>query len=127
MYFQNWYLIDPIMSLVIVLVIVASTWGLLRESIGLALNAVPAHIDISSIEHYLQECSGVADIHDLHIWGMSTTEAALTVHLVMPGGYPGDAFFDEICDSLNTDFSIHHATLQFELGTTRHNCSLTER
>lgn len=124
MYYLNWYLIDPIMSVIIVLVIVVGTWGLLRESIGLALNAVPSHIDVPSVEEYLRKCPGVADIHDLHIWGMSTTETALTVHLVMPTGHPGDVFLDEISDTLKSRFAIHHATLQIEMGTSEHNCTL---
>jgi cobalt-zinc-cadmium efflux system protein len=72
----------------------------------------------------LRNLHGVADIHDLHIWGMSTTESALTVHLVMPAGYPGDAVIDEITQALNQRFSVHHSTLQIEQGTTQHACSL---
>ncbi len=123
--FTGWYWLDPIISLVIVAVIVVGTWGLLRESVQLALNAVPAHIDVPAIDAYLRECSGVTDVHDLHIWGMSTTESALTVHLVMPGGYPGDVFMDDIMQILKERFSVHHSTLQIEHGTTRHACSLS--
>jgi cobalt-zinc-cadmium efflux system protein len=110
--------------LLIVAVIVIGTWGLLRESLQLALSAIPAHIDADALETYLRQCSGVADIHDLHIWGMSTTESALTVHLVMPEGYPGDAFMDDIMCTLRERFSIQHSTLQVERGTTNHACSL---
>lgn len=124
MMFTGWYWLDPVTSLVIVAVIVAGTWGLLRESLQLALNAVPAHIDVSEVEAYLRQCPGVTDIHDLHIWGMSTTESALTVHLVMPEGYPGDAFMDVIMHTLNERFSVHHSTLQVEQGTTSHTCAL---
>jgi cobalt-zinc-cadmium efflux system protein len=124
MIFTNWYWLDPMISLVIVLVIVIGTWGLLRESLRLALSAVPANIDALAIDTYLRQCHGVTDIHDLHIWGMSTIESALTVHLVMPKGYPGDAFMDEIIHTLKTRFSIHHSTLQIEQGTTHHVCSL---
>jgi len=95
-----------------------------RESLQLALNAIPAHIDGAAIETYLRQCRGVADIHDLHIWGMSTTESALTVHLVMPEGYPGDAFMDDIIGTLRDEFSIQHSTLQVEQGTTDHSCVL---
>ncbi len=126
-FYTHWYLIDPIMSLVIVLVIVIGTWGLLRESVTLALNAVPAHIDISSIEAYLRNCMGIVDIHDLHIWGMSTTETALTVHLVMPCGYPGDEFLDEISNTLKSRFAITHSTLQVELGLSEHRCTLHQQ
>lgn len=122
MIFTDWYWLDPVISLAIVTVIVISTWGLLRESIQLALSAVPAHIDVAAMETYLRQCHGVTDIHDLHIWGMSTTESALTVHLVMPDGYPGDAFIDDIVQTLKERFSVHHCTLQVEQGTTNHSC-----
>lgn len=124
MMFTGWFWLDPVTSLLIVAVIVAGTWGLLRESLQLALNAVPAHIDVSEVEAYLRQCPGVTDIHDLHIWGMSTTESALTVHLVMPEGYPGDTFMDVIMHTLNERFSVHHCTLQVEQGTTSHTCAL---
>lgn len=124
MLYTGWYWLDPLVSLAIVAVIVIGTWGLLRESLQLALNAIPAHIDAAAVEDYLRQCAGVADIHDLHIWGMSTTESALTVHLVMPGGYPGDAFMDDIMCTLREKFSIHHSTLQVEQGTTDHVCVL---
>jgi cobalt-zinc-cadmium efflux system protein len=107
-----------------VAVIVIGTWGLLRESVQLALSAVPAHIDIFAVESYLRQIPGVTDTHDLHIWGMSTTESALTVHLVMPGGYPGDACLDDIARMLKERFSVQHSTLQVELGTTEHACAL---
>jgi cobalt-zinc-cadmium efflux system protein len=120
----GWYWLDPLVSLVIVAVILIGTWGLLRESLHLALNAVPPHIDLSAVADYLRELPGVTDIHDLHIWGMSTTESALTVHLVMPDGYPGDSVIDGITRALNERFSMHHSTLQIEQGTTQHACSL---
>jgi cobalt-zinc-cadmium efflux system protein len=124
MSFTGWYWLDPMLSLLIVAVIVVGTWGLLRESLQLALSAVPAHIDVIAVEAHLRESIGVTDIHDLHIWGMSTTESALTVHLVMPEGYPGDAFMDNIMRTLKERFSIQHSTLQVEQGTTHHACAL---
>ena len=124
MLFTGWYWLDPLVSLVIVAVILVGTWGLLRESMHLALNAVPPHIDLSAVADYLRKLPGVADIHDLHIWGMSTTESALTVHLVMPAGYPGDGVVDGITQALKQRFSVHHSTLQIEQGTTQHACSL---
>lgn len=124
MIYTGWYWLDAVVSLVIVAVIVAGTWGLLRESMQLALSAVPARIDVPALEDYLKQCPGVTDIHDLHIWGMSTTESALTVHLVMPDGYPGDAFMDDIMCTLNERFFIGHSTLQVEQGTTDHRCAL---
>lgn len=124
MLLTGWYWLDPLISIAIVVVIVFGTWGLLRESVQLALNAVPANIESDAIAAYLRERAGVTDIHDLHIWGMSTTESALTVHMVMPDGYPGDAFMDEIMGELKARFSIHHSTLQIEQGTTDHSCIL---
>lgn len=124
MLLTGWYWLDPLISIAIVVVIVVGTWGLLRESVQLALNAVPANIESDAIAAYLRERAGVTDIHDLHIWGMSTTESALTVHMVMPDGYPGDAFMDEIMGELKARFSIHHSTLQIEQGTTDHSCIL---
>ena len=124
MLYTDWFWLDPVVSLVIVLVIVISTWGLLRESMQLALVAVPAHIDVSEVATYLRQCQGVTDLHDLHVWGMSTTESALTTHLVMPAGYPGDAFIDTIVKTLKERFSIQHCTLQVEQGTTHHACAL---
>jgi cobalt-zinc-cadmium efflux system protein len=72
----------------------------------------------------LRQLAGVTDIHDLHIWGLSTTETALTAHLVMPCGYPGDAFMDDVAQTLKDRYSVHHSTLQIEQGTTNHACSL---
>jgi cobalt-zinc-cadmium efflux system protein len=125
MLYTGWYWLDPTISLVIVVVILIGTWGLLRDSLQLALSAVPAQIDVPAIDAYLCQLEGVTDIHDLHIWGLSTTETALTVHLVMPNGHPGDTFLDEIVQTLEERHSIHHSTLQIELGATDHACSLT--
>ena len=124
MLITGWYWLDPAISLVIVAVILVGTWGLLRESVHLALDAVPPHIDVAAVASYLETLPGVAALHDLHIWGMSTTESALTVHLVMPGGYPDDNAIDSITRTLAERFSIHHSTLQVEQGTTQHACSL---
>ena len=120
----GWNWLDPAISLVIVAVILVGTWGLLRESLHLALDAVPPHIDVAAVAAHLGALPGVATLHDLHIWGMSTTEAALTVHLVMPAGYPGDAEVDAIAAGLAQRFGIRHSTLQVELGTTEHACCL---
>jgi cobalt-zinc-cadmium efflux system protein len=122
--YTNWNWLDPVASLIIVSIIVIGTWGLLRASMRLALNAAPEHIDVVAVETYLRECEGVSDIHDLHIWAISTTECALTVHLVMPAGYPGDAYMDNIMHTLSERFNIHHNTLQVEQGTTNHRCLL---
>ena len=122
--YTGWHWLDPAISLAIVMVIVFGTWSLLREAVKLALIAVPAHIDVNALETYLRQCDGVTDIHDLHIWGMSTTESALTVHLVMPAGFPGDMFMDMIAHTLKEQFSVQHCTLQIEQGTTQHSCTL---
>ncbi len=118
----GWFWLDPGLSLAIVVVIVIGTWGLLRDSLQLALSAVPGQVDASAIDSYLRQLDGVTDLHDLHIWGLSTTETALTVHLVMPGGYPGDTFIDDIAHTLEERHSVHHCTLQIEQGTTHHAC-----
>ena len=124
MWWTRWYWLDPLVSLLIVGVVVYGTWSLLRESVQLALNAVPEHIDVRAVATYLRQLPGVTDVHDLHVWGMSTTETALTAHLVMPDGYPGDAAIDDITRTLATRFTVHHSTLQVEQGTTDHACSL---
>lgn len=124
MVYQGWYWADPAISLVVVAVIMFGTWGLLRESMQLALNAVPANIDLPAINQYLRQYPGVTDIHDLHVWGISTTESALTVHVVMPNGHPGDNILDNITHELEHHFNIKHSTIQIEQGTTKHTCSL---
>ena len=106
--------IDPATSLVIVGVIAASTWGLLRESIAMSLHAAPPGVDPEAIAAFLREAPEVADIHDLHVWPMSTTETALTVHLLVPSGYPGDVFTTSLCAELKARFRIDHATVQIE-------------
>ena len=111
---QTW--IDPVISLVIVAVILWSTWGLLSESLVMAMGAVPARIDPDRVEAALAELPGVTRVHDLHIWPISTTEAALTAHLVIPGGHPGDAFLIALQHRLAHDFGIDHITVQIELG-----------
>ena len=112
--FTGWTWIDPVISLGVCGVVVWGTWGLLRESAALALDAVPPGIDPARVRAHLETLPAVASIHDLHIWAMSTTENALTVHLVMPGGHPGDDFLAGACHELNHRFGIGHATLQIE-------------
>ena len=122
----GWTWLDPAVSLAIVLVIVWGTWSLLRESVQMAMAAVPDSVDADAIQRFLAARPGVAEVHDLHIWAMSTTETALTAHLVMPGGYPGDGAIDAIVAELRKEHGIHHCTLQVEEGTTRHDCALAE-
>ncbi|WP_244859525.1 cation diffusion facilitator family transporter [Nitrosospira sp. NRS527] len=120
----GWFWLDPVISLIIITVVIYSTWGLFRDSVQLILSAVPAHIDIAAIDTYLRRQPGVMDVHDLHVWGLSTTESALTVHLVMPEGYPGDTFMDEIRNTLEVQYAIHHSTLQIEQGFVSHACHI---
>lgn len=108
--------IDPALSLIIVAVILWSTWGLLRDSLTMALHAVPPGIDPDRVEAMLAGLPGVERVHDLHIWPMSTTEVALTAHLLIPSGFPGDAFLNDAEHRLAHDFGIGHATLQIEVG-----------
>ncbi len=108
--------IDPALSLLIVAVILWSTWGLLRDSVTMALHAVPPGIDAEQVEQTLATLPGVARVHDLHIWPMSTTQVALTAHLQMPDGHPGDAFLNDAQYRLAHDFGINHMTLQIEIG-----------
>ena len=111
----GWLWIDPIVSLVINGVIVWGTWGLLRDSVGMSMAAVPAQIDPAAVRTFLSARTGVVDVHDLHIWPMSTTENALTCHLVLPNGHPGDAFLHELAADLAQRFRINHTTVQIEV------------
>ncbi|MBI5319967.1 cation diffusion facilitator family transporter [Bradyrhizobium sp.] len=111
---QMW--IDPLMSLLICAVIFWSTYGLLRSSVSMSLDAVPAGISAEAVKEFLRKQPGVTQVHDLHIWPISTTETALTCHVVMPAGHPGDRFLIETAHRLAHDFSIGHATLQIEIS-----------
>jgi cobalt-zinc-cadmium efflux system protein len=102
-------------------VILVGTWGLLRDSIDLSLDAVPRHIDPAAVEAFLASLPGVPAVHDLHIWAMSTTEVALTVHLVKPDAVVDDALLSRIGAELSARFGIGHATVQLELGD--HGCA----
>lgn len=111
----GWQWLDPTVSLLIAIVIFWTTWGLLRDSVSMSLAGVPPSVDMTAIERYLRELSGVTDVRDLHVWPLSTTETALTCHLVMPTGYPGDVFFATVRHELDHRFDIDHATIQFEM------------
>ena len=112
----SWRWIDPVVSLVVAAVIVWGTWSLLRDSVNLALQAVPAGIDPGEVRTLLAALPGVSSLHDLHIWPVGTTETALTCHLMMPAGHPGDAFLARAAHQLADRFGIRHATLQIETG-----------
>jgi len=123
MMLTGWLWLDPLASLIICAVIVWATWSLLRDSVFMSLDAVPAEIDPGAVRQFLAAQPGVDSVHDLHIWSMSTTEIALTAHLVMSGGHPGDAFIHALCEQLEHRFSICHPTIQIELDA--HNaCEL---
>ncbi|MFN3459274.1 MAG: cation diffusion facilitator family transporter [Novosphingobium sp.] len=115
--------IDPVTSLAIVGIIAVGTWGLLKDSLRMGLHAVPPGIDEQRVRHFLNSLNGVEAVHDLHIWPMSTTETALTAHLVMPGGHPGDNFLHQLAHELEHDFGIGHATVQVET-IDGHECAL---
>ena len=121
----GWLWLDPAVSLFVSAVIVFGTWGLMKSAIGLALDAVPEGVDAAAVRAHLLDIRGVTGLHDLHIWGMSTTETALTCHLVMPDGHPGDATLNGIAQQLHDRFGIHHATIQIELADTEEACLLT--
>jgi cobalt-zinc-cadmium efflux system protein len=110
------YWIDPALSLIVVAIIVRGTWGLLRESTALAMDAVPPGIDAAAVAAYLKAQPGVTTVHDLHIWPMGATDTALTAHLICPAGHPGDAALADIAHGLDDRFGIGHATLQVETG-----------
>jgi len=120
--FTDWLWLDPVMSLVVAVIIGIGTWGLLRESLSLALDAVPANIHPAKVEAYLASLPGIEAVHDLHIWAMSTTEIALTVHLVKPDAVIDDLLLVQINNELRELFGIQHTTVQFERGDTSHPC-----
>jgi cobalt-zinc-cadmium efflux system protein len=118
----GWTWLDPALSLAIGVVIAAGTWGLLRESLDLAMDAVPAGIDPVRVEAWLTALPGVIAVHDLHIWGMSTSEVALTAHLVACPGAVDDAALHRAAAGLQASFGIGHSTLQVEVGDPADGC-----
>lgn len=116
MMFTGWLWLDPIVSLVISILIIFGTWSLLKDSFDLALHAAPKHISTAKVKAYLTSLTDVKEVHDLHIWGMSTKETALTAHLLMCGAHPGDKFLKDVAHKLEHDFRISHCTIQIEVG-----------
>jgi cobalt-zinc-cadmium efflux system protein len=122
--FTGWLWLDPLSSVLIAIVITIGTWSLLKDSLNLALDAVPASVDRARIEQFLAAQAGVCEVHDLHIWAMSTTEVALTAHLVRPDLPTDDAFLSNIAHELREHYGVQHATLQIEQGDPRYPCHL---
>jgi len=116
----KWF--DPLSSLLIAVVIFWSTWGLLRDSLNLAIDAVPRDLDPGEVRQWLSDQPGVEGMHDLHIWPMSTTDTALTAHLLMPVPPPDDEFLHDLAQQLHERFKISHATFQIERGNHEHPC-----
>jgi len=112
--FTDWHWIDPVASLVINAVIIVATWRLLRQSLAMALDLVPENVDAPAVRKFLETQRGVSAVHDLHIWPLSTTRTALTVHLEMPDGPGGDTFLHQLCENLHAEFGIEHCTIQIE-------------
>ncbi|MEW6124063.1 MAG: cation diffusion facilitator family transporter [Pseudomonadota bacterium] len=113
----GWLWLDPVVSLAIAAAIILGTWGLFRDSVDMAMDAVPSGIDAAAVKAFLAARPGVSEVHDLHIWALSTTENAMTVHLVRPGAALDDAFLMETADALKEKFRIGHAAIQVEAGT----------
>ena len=112
--FTGWLWLDSLTSVIINVIIVIGTWSLLRDSFNLAMDAVPAHVDLAAVRNYLAALPNVSAVHDLHIWAMSTTQVALTAHLVIPNESPGDDFLRNVCAHLQNTFGIEHSTIQIE-------------
>lgn len=123
----GWLWLDPAMSLIVVGVIAVGTWDLLRESVDLALDAVPGNVDAAKIDDYFTNLAGVREVHDLHIWGMSTTDVALTAHLIKPQVADDDVFLKQISKDLHDRFGIEHPTIQIERGHGPTPCGLAAK
>ncbi len=121
--FTGWLWLDPVVSLMIVTIIFIGTWGLLKDSFNLALDAVPRHIDPIEVKKYLSDLPGVSEVHDMHIWAMSTTDVALTAHVVKQPDADDDAMIAEIKRELHDRFGIDHITIQWERGEQPLNCN----
>jgi cobalt-zinc-cadmium efflux system protein len=127
--FTGWLWLDPVVSLVLVVVIIFGTWGLLRDSLNLSLDAVPTGIHLNEVQGYLAQLPGVTEVHHLHVWGLSTSDVALTAHVVLAGGAMDNELLHTINHGLEERFGIGHATIQFEAGgqpvCEKHDCIST--
>jgi cobalt-zinc-cadmium efflux system protein len=126
-FFTKWLWLDPFVGLCIAVTILIGTWNLMRDSVNLILDAVPRHIKQDKVLQYLKDLPGVVAIHDLHIWGLSTREVALSAHLVMPEHQLTDHDLHKINDHLKSEYKIDHATLQIERGNMEAPCGLAEK
>ncbi len=124
--YTHWLWLDPVIGLCIAVIILWGTWGLLRDSVRLMMDAVPRHINYAHIQKFLQTLPGVEAVHDLHVWGLSTKEVALTAHLIMPNSSLSDADYQEINTILKDEFQVNHATLQVETGNLDYPCGQRE-
>jgi len=122
--FTGWLWLDPAVSIVLAIAILVGTWGLMKQSLDLMLDAVPEGIDPEEVKSFLGSLPGVVEVHDLHIWAMSTTETALTAHIVMPGATLRPTFLSEVCKDLHARFEIQHSTLQIDPEEAPHPCAL---
>ena len=121
---KGWLWIDPVVSLAVVAIIFIGTWGLLRDSFNYAIDAVPRNIDIAGIKKYIMNYERVNHIHDLHVWPLSTTAVALTVHIVVTNDSLDNSFLRELQQHLHDNFGIEHATIQLETSTSENDCML---
>lgn len=119
-----WQWVDPMMSLIVSAVILVTTWALLKDAVSLSLDAVPAGIDLREVESYLRAFPGIMEVHDLHVWALSTTETALTVHVVLRKRVDADALIDQITRGVHGRFAIGHATVQLETPDMAQSCAL---
>ncbi len=126
MHFVGWPWLDAVVSLTIGIIIALTTWRLLVDSFNLAMDAVPENIDLRAVSEYLTKIPGVCEVHDLHVWAMSTTESALTVHLVTVRESFDNLLLDEVIAGLHAHFGIHHPTIQIERNEDERECALSD-
>jgi len=122
----GWNRLDPIASLLIAAVVLIGTWSLFKESLHLLFDGVPESVHLPAVRSYLESLPGVSHVHDLHVWALGTSQIAMTAHLVMPSGSSGDAFLEEIAETLHDAFEIEHPTIQIETKAVKYGCDFTE-